>query len=90
MEQLIGLGGAGSLIIVGGTLVWRYIRVILNAQDARIRRLDKENRYCNWRQDILMGVVRQAGVPIPQELWGPAPWDKIEEHEREQREEQTP
>lgn len=64
--------GAVGLSIIGiFALFWRFQRsfVALAAQD--IKTLRAENRLCNWRLDILLGLARRAGADIPEEVWNP-------------------
>lgn len=76
--ELPGLGIAATLVAAGGALLWKYVRIILNGQDDRIKHLERDNSWCNWRVDLLMSICRTHGLPIPEELWGPPPWARDE------------
>ena len=69
MPELVGLGGAAAIVSAGGLLLWRYIRVILNAQDRRLRELEEANVVCNLRVDMLLAALRQEGIAVPEALW---------------------
>lgn len=79
MEPLIGLGGAGALVTAAGLLFWRFVRNILKTQDRRIRRLERDNRWCNLRLDTLITVCRQSNIAIPATLYEPPDWLHEEE-----------
>lgn len=61
-------------------LFWRIQRGVIKAQDQEIVSLKKEctalkaeNRWCEWRFDILVDYFRRKGEPIPPEVWGTPP-----------------
>lgn len=64
--QGIGLG------VVLSALAFLY-RIVYR-QDQRISASEEEARTCNWRLGRLVAVMRQDGIGVPDDIWGPPPW----------------
>lgn len=70
--------GAAGLVLTVAVFVLRWTdahqKEWLNTARARIEALEAETRLCEWRTEILLGVLRRAGLDVPAEYWsGPPP-----------------
>lgn len=75
-----GVGLATVLAIVG--LLWRIQRRDRRDQESRIKdqatinaELRKDNQRCDYRLNVLIKAMRDAGVTVPPDVWAPPPWE---------------
>lgn len=62
----------GVVILVGVfVLRWtdRHQKEWTVGYKEKIAALEQESRLCEWRTEILLGVCRKAGLPIPAAYW---------------------
>lgn len=86
-ETLSGLGAAGEYGIAGlvfllavWTLRWTdrhqrgwftLAKTEVAEQRVQIESLREHNRLCEWRTEVLLGVLRRAGLDVPAAYWYP-------------------
>lgn len=73
---IVPQAGALAIIVSILYLLWRIQRRDRRWQEAMIKKLDTDNRRCEWRLNFVLGKMRREGIDIPDELWGPAPWER--------------